>query len=243
MVAHAQRRVRKPLKDGERARGIGIHPLAQSARQHVGGAVEQRLHVDADERRRKESHRREHRKPPAHIGGNGERDDAILARNAAKRSLLRICDEDEVSLKPRPELALEAIAHDQVLRHRLGGAAGLGDDDEERAPELEAIERRGERRGIDVLEHVQPRIVLARLIVELVPDGRSERRSERDGAERRPADPEHHDVGERLPDTVGKALELVESAAAGHQVHEAEDALVAEHACLLERAREVFRGA
>jgi hypothetical protein len=88
----------------------------------------------------------------------------------------------------------QARVHDEELRHRLGGPARLGGDHEERACELEPGEQRVDRAGVDVVEHVEPRVPVAGRVAERVPPRRSERAAKRDRAERGAADPEHHDV-------------------------------------------------
>src|SRR5690606_40122069 len=68
-----------------------------------------------------------------------------------------------------PYTTLFRSADDQVLRHRLGGRARLAHDVEQRATHVEPLEERPDGRRIDVVEHVQPRIVVALLIAQLVP--------------------------------------------------------------------------
>src|SRR5690348_9743358 len=91
---------------------------------------------------------------------------------------------------------LEASTNDEILGHGLGGAAGLRDDDEERATELEPTEKRRDGARIDVVENVEPRPSATLVARERVPLWFEQRRPECDRSESGAADPEHDHVVE-----------------------------------------------
>jgi hypothetical protein len=90
-----------------------------------------------------------------------------------------------------PERLLEPAAHDQILRHRFRGSAGLADHVHQYAAGIDPRERGGDRGGVHVLQHGEPGEELPALVVELVPGGRSQRAEQRARPQGGASDPEH----------------------------------------------------
>ena len=172
---------------------VGLRSLHRLA-----GAREQGGDVDAHQRRRQQAHRREHAEASADRRRHAQRGDSVAGGDLPQRATLGVGGEDEVPGGRRAERVLQPGPHHQVLRHRLRGAARLADDVDQHPPRIDAPERRRDRRGIDVVEHGEPREELAALVVPLVPGRAAERVEQRPRPERRPADAEH-DARGRAP--------------------------------------------
>ncbi len=110
--------------------------------------------------------------------------------------------------------------HDEELRHGLGRSTGFGRDDEQRAGELEALEQRRDRLGIDVVKHVKARVAAARLVIEHVPATRPERGAQSDWAERGAADAEDHYIVVLATRRRRERGHLVEQPLVGWQIDE-----------------------
>src|SRR5690606_21516263 len=91
-----------------------------------------------------------------------------------------------------------------------------------RATHVEPLEERPDGRRIDVVEHVQPRIVVALLIAQLVPVRLQQRLLQGGRAERRAADAEHDDRVERLTDALRKGPDLLRDGALVRKREEAQ---------------------
>ena len=180
-------------------------------------AGEQRRRVDPDQRRRQDADRREHAEAAADVRRDLERGDLLAARDGAQRALLRIGDEHEPLARAAPRRATSS-SRARTTRY-CAIVSAVPPDLEITTNRLRRRSSRAEQRGdvgrIDVVEHVEPRLAAARRVVEQVPLRRPERRAQRDRPERRPADAEHDDVGER-----------VRAAARSHALHVVERLLV-----------------
>jgi hypothetical protein len=113
--------------------------------------------------------------------------------------------------------------HDEVLRHRLSGAARLGGYDEQRRRQLEAVEQRRDRHRVHVVQHVKARLLSPLLARERVPAWRQQRRAKRDGTESRTADAEDYHVFDLRPLRCRSELDaLIEDVRVVRQVEEPE---------------------
>jgi len=90
--------------------------------------------VDANEGRRKNSDRRQHAEAPADVRGDVERADSFGSSDGPERASFRVGDEDEMAACVIAERVLEATSVHEILRHRLGSAAGLRRDAVQRTP-------------------------------------------------------------------------------------------------------------
>jgi type IV pilus biogenesis protein CpaD/CtpE len=88
--------------------------------------------------------------------------------------------------------------------------------------EVEAVEQRADRQRIDVVEYVQPRVPVAMGDIQHVPEGRSQRRAQRDRSERRAADPQDDDVAPAAARLFGEAHDLIVQVAVAGQIEKAE---------------------
>jgi hypothetical protein len=112
--------------------------------------------------------------------------------------------------------------NDEILRHRLGGATGLRHDEKERSSKLDSAEKLGHRHRVNILQHVESREVLARLVAELVPPRRAQCRPKRDGTECGATNAEHDNVAERLPGSLGELTNLLRALVRTGEIEETE---------------------
>src|SRR5690606_31371212 len=133
--------VRGELQRGEQRRGIIAQYVGTTALVHRSGTGEQRIDVDADECSRQQSDGGEHAEPSTDVRWNRQCGYAFVIGELAQYAVLRIRREDQVAalaVRVALEGGAQHVPHDQVLRHRLRGRAGLADDVEQRATHVEA---------------------------------------------------------------------------------------------------------
>ena len=170
--------------------------LRHVARMH--GAVEQRVHVDARERRRHHAEVRQR--------GVAAADIRHVDEDLMEPVALRVFDQLRAGIGDGDEALAGAIAFDRlhavvevaVEHHRLGGRAGFRGDDEEGALQVERLLEVAHGLGDGGVEDLEPRI--AGPVAEDAP---------RDlGAQARAAHAEDHDVVEVALDGLGEGAQL-----------------------------------
>jgi len=176
-----------------------VYPIAIDFRNPV-------VPTDPDERRRNETHSRQHGEAAAHVGRYSERRDPFLLSDSAQVTGSGVRCHQEVARNPlAAQEPTHSLGHDQVLGHRFGSRPGLAHHVEQGAGEVQPLEEWSDRGRIDVLQHVQARIVISPLVRELVPAFAQERLGQRPSTEGGPADSQDHDILEGLAQSVGKA--------------------------------------
>ena len=132
-------------------------------RGHVGAAghghgahpVEQPLEVDAHEGGRDHTEEAERRVPAADVAGIHEDGaEALVERLLLERGAL-VGDGHEVMTRVLPGELLQALVEIGVEARRLGGAAGLAGDHEQRALEIDGRLDGGHGGRVGGIEHVQ----------------------------------------------------------------------------------------
>ena len=175
----------------ERGVLLEVGRLAQLV--HVGSALQEQLDVDAEHRRGQKSHGGKFGESSAHaVGEHIALDAAELFGDLHEVALCGIRRKDDVILDVLARL-LEEVGDDEVLGHRLARRARLGDDVEARLFDVDDIEELLHADGIDVVLDIEFRALalgLGQVVVVQV----AERVERHDGAERRTADAEHHEV-------------------------------------------------
>ena len=135
-------------------RQVGLPAVGGDAR----GAAAELRDIDADQRGRHQSHRRQHAEAATHVFGNAENLIALGPRQFVQIALAFGGDSDDASGRGAQRL-LEPLAHDQKRRHRLGRAAGFGDDDHQRLLRVHRAKRGGGKIRVHVVEDHQPRVL------------------------------------------------------------------------------------
>src|SRR6185437_7336307 len=116
-----------------------IHQIRAGALvEHRAGTDEQVGDADSKQCGGKRADGSEHTVPSANTWRDVQRSDTKLTRERPKRAGFWVCDEHEVIGHLEPGVC-HALVRDEKLRHRLGGAAGFGCDDEQRTLERESV--------------------------------------------------------------------------------------------------------
>ena len=181
------------LEHGLQQRRILHHVVRLAARVHRSRAGEHRADVDAAAGGGHETDRAHLGEAAADAVGDEERFKAVLLGQLDQIALLMVSHRDDLLGPALADLRLERLGHDQVLAHRLGGRAGLGDDAEAGLGELDHVKQRGHALGIDVVLDVELRagaLVRRQLVVVQV----VERLMHGDGAQRGAADAQHDKI-------------------------------------------------
>ena len=85
---------------------------------------------------------------------------------------------------------------------------------------MKTPQKRGDRLGIDVVEHMKSRVAAAGFVIEHVPAARPERGAQRDWAERGPANAQDHYIVVLATRRRREAGDLVEQLLVGGQIDE-----------------------
>jgi hypothetical protein len=157
LVAAGLGQPRERRAEPDRGVVAGAHRVAAGL-DHGVGAVEQRLDVDADQRRGHEAEEGQGREAPADRGRVEEgAAEARLGRELVERPA-GVGDGDEMYARARYRGGLDLCAEILVEGQGLGRGPGLGGDDEERARQVEPIERVLDRRRIGRVEQEEIRV-------------------------------------------------------------------------------------
>ncbi len=210
---HVDRRtvlpVRQELQCSKHGGGVLEQLIRAAALVHLARPFEQLADGDPDQGCGEEAHCGKHREAPANSRRDGEGGDLLLLCELPQHPTLRIGGEEQVTAVPLFQLRLERLPHDQELAHRLRSAPGFRYHVEERAAQIHPTQEGDDGGRIDIVEHVEARKEVPSFVVEFVPVRITKRRAQRNRSECRAPDPQHHHVRKRLPDAIGKRLDLV----------------------------------
>ena len=91
-----QSRVSEPLQTCVGERGVARRIVARATPHHVVRAVEQRAHIDTDQRRRQHADRTQDAEAPSHVRRDFGRSDTVALRDRSQRSFRGIRHDDEM---------------------------------------------------------------------------------------------------------------------------------------------------
>lgn len=216
--------VREVKGSGQPGGGILLLLRGFATPAHFTGPGQHLCDVDSHERGGKQTHSGEDRETARHVLRNGQRCNAFVVGNRFQGTPLGVGGEDEMPAVSVAEFRLQRRLDNQELGCRLGRGARLGDDVEQGSPQLDPAQKWTDRVRVDVVEHIEPRVVVALLFTQLVPPGPEQRRADRDSAQRRAAYSQHHDILEGLSGALRKLENVVYESTAVGQVIEAKHA-------------------
>ena len=188
-------------------RGVLGHIAATTALVHPLRARNQCANVDVAHGRRQQTHGAQLGEASAHAVRNVKRLKALGARQFNQEALGLGGGDDDVLLIVVRAGFLQLLEHDQILAHRFGGAAGLGDHVEARGTHVHNIHQRGHALGVDVVLDVElGRVAL--FLRQLVVVQMIQRLLNRRRAERASADAQHDERVKLLADALRGFLNL-----------------------------------
>ena len=215
--------VEQILVEGGGERGVRLELRLPADFDHRAGAGQELPDVRADERRRQQAHRGQHREAPAHVRRHGEERKPFLAGDVKQVAFLRVGHGGHLlGGLLRSHFAPQPVVDDEELRHGFGGRARLGDDEHERFARVGELEGAAEDERVDVVEHHELRRDFFLPKGPRAVDGGVERK----GAQRRAADAENEHGAVLPPPSAGVALDRFERRFVEGEPREAELALV-----------------
>ena len=190
---------------------------------HRGSPGEEPVDLDAHRGRREETHWGQYGEPPPDVRRDGKGGNLHGVGQTPKIAPFGIGREEEVPPDGLfPDSGPQPFLDDLELGNGLDRATTLADDVEECATQVQAIQKGRGRVRVGVVQKVQTRKVIARLVVEFVPVPTEEPLGKCASSEGRSPDSDHDELFEPLCERVCDLDHLPRERGVGRKVEEAE---------------------